>query len=159
MVKKGKLCFAVKNDQTYRQGYANLLIEIATERTSAQVADKIKELKCLKIKPWLNLLTAFCYITGVRPYIVKRWLDEKNAKECHSDFIDAYEFAKTLVGSRLAGGMLDNNYRKDVVEALMWWGFKERIMPPREINAGVGLKEMPSASCGFFALEKALSGE
>ena len=59
--------------------------------------------------------------------VAKRWLNKDNPQQAEADFIKAYEEAKSFIEARLASGLLDNHYKRDAVETVMWWKFRERV--------------------------------
>lgn len=153
------LSFRVKDDQSYRESYADVLWQIATECYEERFEEKIKLLKRLKITPWVDLLTSFCFVTGIRMTVAKRWLNKENAEQAEIDFIKAYEEAKGFIEARLASGLLDNHYKRDAVETVMWWKFRERVSPPKEIEQKPLCAQLSFGNAGFFSLEKNMKGE
>lgn len=153
------LSFRVKDDQSYRESYADVLWQIATECYEERFEEKAKLLKRLKITPWVDLLTSFCFITGIRMTVAKRWLNKENAEQAEIDFIKAYEEAKGFIEARLASGLLDNHYKRDAVETVMWWKFRERVSPPKEIEQKPLCAQLSFGNAGFYSLEKNMKGE
>lgn len=153
------LSFRVKDDQSYRESYVDVLWQIATDCYEERFEEKAKLLKRLKITPWVDLLTSFCFVTGIRMTVVKRWLNKENAEQAEIDFIKAYEEAKGFIEARLASGLLDNHYKRDAVETVMWWKFRERVSPPKEIEQKPLCAQLSFGNAGFFSLEKNMKGE
>lgn len=153
------LSFRVKDDQSYRESYVDVLWQIATDCYEERFEEKVKLLKRLKITPWVDLLTSFCFVTGIRMTVAKRWLNKENAEQAEIDFIKAYEEAKGFIEARLASGLLDNHYKRDAVETVMWWKFRERVSPPKEIEQKPLCAQLSFGNAGFFSLEKNMKGE
>jgi hypothetical protein len=153
------LRFLTKDDQSYRESYVDVLWQIATDCYEERFEEKAKLLKRLKITPWVDLLTSFCFITGIRMTVVKRWLNKENAEQAEIDFIKAYEEAKGFIEARLASGLLDNHYKRDTVETVMWWKFRERVSPPKEIEQKPLCAQLSFGNAGFFSLEKNMKGD
>lgn len=159
MKKVLSLSFLTKDDQSYRESYVDVLWQIATDCYEERFEEKVKLLKRLKITPWVDLLTSFCFITGIRMTVAKRWLNKENADQAEIDFIKAYEEAKGFIEARLASGLLDNHYKRDAVETVMWWKFRERVSPPKEIEQKPLCAQLSFGNAGFFSLEKNMKGE
>lgn len=159
MKKASSLRFLTKDDQSYREGYVDVLWQIATDCYEERFEEKVKLLKRLKITPWVDLLTSFCFVTGIRMTVAKRWLNKENAEQAEIDFIKAYEEAKGFIEARLASGLLDNHYKRDAVETVMWWKFRERVSPPKEIEQKPLCAQLSFGNEGFFSLEKNMKGE
>lgn len=159
MKKASSLRFLTKDDQSYREGYVDVLWQIATDCYEERFEEKVKLLKRLKITPWVDLLTSFCFVTGIRMTVAKRWLNKENAEQAEIDFIKAYEEAKGFIEARLASGLLDNHYKRDAVETVMWWKFRERVSPPKEIEQKPLCAQLSFGNAGFFSLEKNMKGE
>lgn len=153
------LSFLTKDDQSYRESYVDVLWQIATDCYEERFEEKAKLLKRLKITPWVDLLTSFCFVTGIRMTVAKRWLNKENAEQAEIDFIKAYEEAKGFIEARLASGLLDNHYKRDAVETVMWWKFRERVSPPKEIEQKPLCAQLSFGNAGFFSLEKNMKGE
>lgn len=159
MKKALSLSFLTKDDQSYRESYVDVLWQIATDCYEERFEEKIKLLKRSKITPWVDLLTSFCFVTGIRMTVAKRWLNKENAEQAEIDFIKAYEEAKGFIEARLASGLLDNHYKRDAVETVMWWKFRERVSPPKEIEQKPLCAQLSFGNAGFFSLEKNMKGE
>ena len=159
MKKALSLRFLTKDDQSYRESYVDVLWQIATDCYEEKFEEKVKLLKRLKITPWVDLLTSFCFVTGIRMTVAKRWLNKENAEQAEIDFIKAYEEAKVFIEARLASGLLDNHYKRDAVETVMWWKFRERVSPPKEIEQKPLCAQLSFGNAGFFSLEKNMKGE
>jgi hypothetical protein len=159
MINKRKISFFSKDDQSYRPVYADVLLQLATDSCDETFARQMKLLKKCRITPWVDLLTSFCFVAGIRMAVVKRWLNKDNSKQAEPDFIKAYEEAKSFIEARLASGLLDNYYKRDVVETVMWWKFRERVSPSKEIEQKPLCAQLSFGNAGFFSLEKNMKGE
>lgn len=152
------LSFRVKDDQSYRESYADVLWQIATECYEERFEEKIKLLKRSKITPWLDLQSTFCFLTGVRRNVIKEWLTPDGSHFVAS-FRENYENVKSFIEARLASGLLGNTYKRDVLETIMWWKYRERISPPKEVEQKNSGFQVSLKNAGFFALEKEMMQE
>lgn len=132
VLKRNKISFFAKDDQSWREEYCDTILALAYGVCSNEDEVKVKRLTGLGIKPWLDLLVSFCVITGLKKTTVFGWLGKKKPELKQDNFIEAYNEACAIVSARLAGGMLDNVYKKENVETLMWWKFREKICLPKE---------------------------
>lgn len=132
LLKRSKISFFIKDDQSWREEYCDILLALAYGVCRHEDETAVKKLENLGIKPWLDLLVAFCIVAKLKKTTVLGWLGKKKPELKQDNFIEAYNEACAIVSARLAGGMLDNVYKKENVETLMWWKFREKICPPKE---------------------------
>lgn len=131
-VRRKNIIYYTKNDQSWRIGYCDVILSLAYGVCRPEDAEELKRLQKLGIEPWLDLLTTFCVITKLKKATVSGWLGKKKPELKIDEFCEAYNEACAITSARLAGGMLNNRYKKENVETLMWWKFRERVCPPKE---------------------------
>lgn len=151
---KTKIKFSVKNDQSYRPGYADALrgLLLKEKYVDTDLApDGYERLKAYGFtlkEDIFDPIRLFCLIYGLRKRTVDAWCNPDDERFCE-EFADVIEECRIAVwlrdGNRLMRCDKEDKFDDKLFEKRQWWVFKEDVRMPK--------KEEQETSTSAFSLD------